>query len=253
MKQFGIADSQIKREHSLDNNLVGQDSKVNYIIRLFSDGPDEYDFLLKILSLGRDNYWRESVIQETKVSNGNVVLDIACGTGLLTFQFARSGSYVIGVDVTREMLRRASEIARIRACDVDFVQARAENLPLRPDVFDASTISLAMRNVSSQEETLDEMRRCTKRGSKIISLDFTRPMNVYFRPFYYFYIFNVLPALGLILSRHWNTIFLYLAHSIDRSRDPEQIGITMQRVGLSEPTIKRMTHGVTALISVRKK
>ncbi len=253
MKQFGIAESQVERKDPVGNGDLGPDRKVSYIVRLFSDGPDEYDFLLKILSLGRDNYWRESLIQEADLKQGNLVLDIACGTGLLTFQFAKSGSYVIGVDVTREMLQRAKELTRHRICDVDFIQARAENLPLRSDVFDVSSISLAMRNVSSQRETLDEMRRCTRRGSKVMSLDFARPRNLYFRPFYYFYIFRLLPAIGLIISRHWSTIFLYLANSIQRSREPEQIGTTMLQVGLEEPFIKRMTHGVTALVSAKKR
>jgi demethylmenaquinone methyltransferase/2-methoxy-6-polyprenyl-1,4-benzoquinol methylase len=252
LRQFGIAASQVKRkEANIDGMLV--DRKVSYVIKLFSDGPEEYDFLLKILSLGRDNYWRDTLIQRSDVKNGDLVLDIACGTGLLSFQFARKGCYVVGVDVTREMLQRAVELANKNPGDVEFIQARAENLPLRSDIFDAASISLAMRNVSSQEETLEEMGRCTKRGSSVMSLDFARPRNTLFRPFYNFYIFRLLPSIGLIISRHWNTIFLYLAHSIERSRDPEQIGGTMRRVGLGDPAIKRMTQGVTAIVSVRKK
>lgn len=249
MRQFGIAESQVERKNPEEDHSSRHDRKVNYVIRLFSDGPREYDFLLKILSLGRDNYWRESVVREADIRPGYLVLDIACGTGLLTYQFAGRGARVIGVDVTREMLQRATKLTQYLSCDVDFIQARAENLPLRSDVFDAATISLAMRNVSSQTETLDEMRRCTKEGRKVISLDFTRPKSSLFKPFYYFYIFKLLPAIGLIISRHWNTIFLYLANSIERARDPEQITRTMLKVGLVRASIKRMTHGTTALVS----
>lgn len=80
-------------------------------------------------------------------------------------------------------------------------------------------------------------------------MDFAQPKGFFFRPFYRFYIFRVLPALGLFISRHWNTIFLYLANSIERSRDPERIKDTMDSVGLSETSVKRMTHGTTAVVS----
>ncbi len=248
---FGIAQSQLTRE-SPRAGARAQDRKVSYVRQLFSDGTQEYDFLLKILSLGRDYYWRNSIIEKSKVKSGDLVLDIACGTGLVTYAFGRNRARVIGIDVTMEMIRRAMTENAYRTSDVDFVLARAENLPLRSDSFDASTISLALRNVSSQVETLAEMKRCTRKGKIVLSLDFSRPRNRFFKPFYDFYTFNVLPALGLLISRHWNTIFLYLANSIEKSRDPEQIVETMRSIGLSNPSATRFTHGVTALVSGTK-
>jgi demethylmenaquinone methyltransferase/2-methoxy-6-polyprenyl-1,4-benzoquinol methylase len=246
-RQFAIAESQLTRGTS--ESVPGPDKKVNFVIKLFSQGPREYDFLLKILSLGRDRYWRYNMIRLAEPGPRSLILDIACGTGLVTYSFARFGSNVIGVDVTREMLAQAKQMPDYRAYDVDFILARAENLPLRSDAFDASTISLALRNVSSQVETLSEMRRCTKSGKPIMSVDFARPKGKFFRAFYTFYIFKVLPTLGLLISKHWNLIFLYLANSIEKSRDPERIRETMDSIGLHYSTIKRMTKGTTALVS----
>ena len=246
-ESFAIAKSQLVRETS--EITPEPDRKVSYVIRLFSDGPREYDFLLKILSLGRDGYWRNSILEKAEPKPGSAILDIACGTGLVTYSFARLGSYAVGIDVTREMLSRATQLREYRTSDVDFILARAENLPLRSEIFDASTISLALRNVSSQIETLSEMRRCTKQGRPVMSLDFARPKGRFFSPFYRFYIFKALPTLGLFISRHWNIIFLYLANSIDKSRDPEKIKETMDSIGLSNSSIKRMTKGTTALVS----
>ena len=232
---------------------------------LFADGPREYDFLLKVLSLGRDSYWRRSIIEKADVGPEKLALDIACGTGLVSFQLAASGASVVGVDVTREMLVRAAELAKNyrvrdskyprkeqRTLDVDFIQARAEDLPLRENAFDCATISLAMRNVSSAPRTVSEMRRCTRGGGVVMSMDFTRPSGRIFRHFYSFYIFRVMPALGLVISRHWNGIFVYLANSIKRSRTPEQISSIMETVGLKQISVKRMTHGVTALVAGTK-
>ncbi len=253
MKQsFGIAQSQVTREESKIPGRV-PDPKVSYVVRLFSDGTREYDFLLKILSLGRDRYWRQSLLEESNIRKGSQVLDIACGTGLVSYSFARAGARVVGIDVTREMIKTAMELPEYRNTDIDFIVARAENLPLRSDAFDASTISLALRNVSSQVETLCEMSRCTRKGNRVMSLDFSRPTSGFFSPFYNFYIFRVLPSLGLVISLHWNTIFLYLANSIQKSRNPEDIRGTMDSIGLASSKVKRMTFGVTALVSGVKK
>jgi demethylmenaquinone methyltransferase/2-methoxy-6-polyprenyl-1,4-benzoquinol methylase len=248
MKQsFSIAESQLMRDKS--KIRAEPDRKVSYVMRLFANGPREYDFLLKILSLGRDRHWRETIVEKLEPKPDSLFLDIACGTGLVTYSLARYGSHVIGIDVTREMLTRAKQLSEYGLLKVDFILARAENLPLRSDVFDGSTISLALRNVSSQIETLTEMKRCTKIGKPIMSLDFARPKGRLFRPFYRFYIFRVLPTVGLLISKHWNTIFLYLANSIDKSRDPEAIKETMDSIGLNNSTIKRLTKGTTALVS----
>lgn len=247
-ESFGIAQSQVTRDQSRSKAQV-PDPKVSYVVRLFSDGTHEYDFLLKILSLGRDRHWRDSLIKESGVRKGSQVLDIACGTGLVTYSFARVGARVVGIDVTREMIKTAMEAPEYKLSDTDFIVARAENLPLRSETFDASTISLALRNVSSQVETLSEMARCTKKGDRVISLDFSRPTSGFFSAFYNFYIFKTLPTLGLLISLHWNTIFLYLANSIQKSRNPEDIRSTMESIGLADSRFRRMTLGVTAIVS----
>jgi demethylmenaquinone methyltransferase / 2-methoxy-6-polyprenyl-1,4-benzoquinol methylase len=244
-----------KKYAEIQAELTSADRKAKFVMYLFSEGPREYDFLLKILSLGRDNYWRNSIIEKARVRRGAKVLDIACGTGLVSFQFALRGNMVVGVDVTREMLDRALALMKEMPgrVDVNLIQARAENLPFRPGIFDAATISLATRNVSSIPQTFKEMERCVKEGHPVISMDFTKPRGSTFAPFYRFYTFSVLPALGIVISRHWNGIFAYLARSIQRSKTPEELLQIMELAGLNNVEVKRMTHGVTALVTGYKR
>jgi len=240
-----------KKYLELQRELSSTDRKAKFVMYLFSEGSREYDFLLKILSMGRDVYWRNSIIEKARASARGKVLDIACGTGLVSYQFASRGNTVVGIDVTREMLARALALRdnKYPKSDVNFIQARAENLPLRSEVFDCATISLATRNVSSVSSTFQEMERCVKAGGPVISMDFTRPQGRNFGAFYNFYIFRILPSLGMVISRHWYGIFSYLAGSIKRSRTPEQLSQIMGQVGLKKVEVKRMTHGTTALVS----
>jgi demethylmenaquinone methyltransferase/2-methoxy-6-polyprenyl-1,4-benzoquinol methylase len=244
---FAIAESQVTRQKANDESKP--DNKIRYVLRLFSDGPKEYDLLLRIFSLGRDSYWRRTILQKSGAKSNSTILDIACGTGLVTYAFANRGCYVVGIDVTSEMLRQAKALPSYRNADVDFVLARAENLPLRDNSFDAASISLALRNVSSQVETISEMKRCLKPGKPAMSLDFAQPKGSTFNFFYRIYIFKVLPSFGRLVSKHWKVIFLYLANSIEKSRDPEKIKETMEGLGLKDCEAKRMTHGTTALVS----
>ncbi|MHB8566127.1 MAG: class I SAM-dependent methyltransferase [Nitrososphaerales archaeon] len=243
---------------SVANNIKTRDKKVRFVMYLFADGPKEYDFLLKVMSLGRDKYWRDIMIEKADPKPGDIALDIACGTGLVSFGLASHGASVVGIDVTREMLTQANILKRNREREtgkefnVDFILARAENLPLRNDQFSCATVGLAMRNVSSIPETIGEMKRCVKSGGYVMSMDFTSPRGGIFRHFYTFYTFEFLPLLGYIVSRHWNGILKYLANSIRRSKSPEQISGIMRDSALNAIAIKRMTLGVTALVSGRK-
>jgi demethylmenaquinone methyltransferase/2-methoxy-6-polyprenyl-1,4-benzoquinol methylase len=243
-----------KKYADIQRGIISRDQKAKFVMYLFSEGPREYDFLLTILSLGRDRFWRNSIVQKAGPKDGNKILDVACGTGLVSFQFGLQSASVVGVDVTREMLTRALYLQKKEypAQDVSFIQARAENLPFRQGLFDSATISLATRNVSSVSSTFEEMTRCVIPGGNVISMDFTRPSGKVFSPFYDFYIFHVLPALGLVISRHWNGIFTYLANSIRRSKTPEQLSSIMRRSGLSDVEIELMTLGVTALLRGKK-
>ena len=245
-----------KKYSQIQQELANADRKVKFVMYLFSEGPREYDFLLRILSLGRDKYWRGSMINKvSSTGKKQRVLDVACGTGLVTFELGLRRNEVIGIDVTREMLQRAVMLKKDpqrRQLDVDFVQARAENLPLKDETFDFATISLATRNVSSVSDTFEEMSRAVRPGGLVMSMDFTRPIGNVFSSFYNFYIFQILPALGLAISRHWSGIFSYLAGSIRRSKTPEQLSSIMKSIGLEQTEIKRMTLGVTALVSGEK-
>lgn len=247
-----------EKYRSIRENIKTPDRKVRFVMYLFADGPKEYDFLLKVMSLGRDRYWRTTTVTKAAPKVGDRALDIACGTGLISFELAGQGAQVVGLDVTREMVLQANVLKKnyerqfSRKLDVEFVQARAENMPFRSDTFNFSTMGLAMRNVSSIKGTIEEMTRCVATGGEVMSMDFTLPKGGFFRSFYSFYIFWVLPTIGYVVSRHWNGILSYLAGSIKRSKTPEQISEVMRSCGLSPVTIKRMTLGVTALVSGKK-
>jgi demethylmenaquinone methyltransferase/2-methoxy-6-polyprenyl-1,4-benzoquinol methylase len=181
------------------------------------------------------------------------MLDVATGTGLLAADFARAISrdgFVVGVDLTLSMLKTARWRLKARKVGerVDWVLARAENLPFRDDCFGSASISLALRNVSSAQLTFREMSRATVPGGIVISLDFARPRNRVLQLFYYDYLLGLFPFFGRTVSEAWGRTLSYLGRSILRARTGEQIANLLREEGLDDAVSVPLTAGIVCAV-----
>ena len=233
------------------------DAKARYVRSLFSNVPLEYDILLSLLTFAQDRYWRTYVVKNARPTNGEPILDVATGTGLLAADFAQSISsrgYVVGVDLTLSMLKTARSRLEAKQLDtkVDWVLARAENLPFREGSFGSASISLALRNVSDAKQTFHEMSRTTGSGGVVISLDFARPQNRLFQLFYYDYLLGLFPLFGRMVSKAWGRTLSYLGRSILKARTGEQIANLMRNEGLADSTSVPLTAGIVCAVYGRK-
>jgi len=218
----------------------------------------EYDILLGLLSFAQDRRWRAYVVNRTGPMSRERILDVATGTGLLAADFAKVvplNGYVVGVDLTLSMLKTARWRLQERKVGdrVDWVLARAENLPFRDDCFGSSSISLALRNVSSAQLTFREMARATVPGGVVISLDFARPHNRLFQVFYYDYLLGLFPFFGRMVSEAWGKTLSYLGRSILRARTGEQIANLLREEGLVDAVSVPLTAGIVCAVYGRKR
>jgi len=234
------------------------DAKARYVRSLFSNVPLEYDILLSLLSFGQDKRWRAYVVSQARPRSNERILDVATGTGLLAADFARivsgDGS-VVGVDLTLSMLKTARWRLQSKGLGdkVDWVLARAENLPFRDNCFASASISLALRNVSSAQLTFREMTRATDPGGIIISLDFARPPNRIFRIFYYDYLLGLFPFFGRMVSEAWGRTLSYLGRSILKARTGEQIANLLVEEGLADAVSVPLTAGIVCAVYGKKR
>jgi ubiquinone/menaquinone biosynthesis C-methylase UbiE len=94
---------------------------------------------------------------------GERVLDIACGTGLVTLRAARSvepGGEVIGTDISDEMVKAAREVStREGVAHVRYERGEAELIGFDDASFDAVLCGLGMMYVPSPVDALSEFRR----------------------------------------------------------------------------------------------
>lgn len=102
---------------------------------------------------------------------GNRVLDIACGTGLVSFETARAvgpDGHVLGVDISGRMVDSAERRAReAKLPNCSFARMDAETLSLPEASFDAVLCALGLMYMPDPERALREMRRVLRPGGRI--------------------------------------------------------------------------------------
>ena len=160
------------------------------VAAMFDDVAGRYDVTNDVLSLGQDRLWRRAVVAAVAARRGEVVLDIAAGTGTSSEPFADAGVHVVPADFSLGMLR----VGRSRRADLAFTAADAMRLPFADDSFDAVTMSFGLRNVADPAVALTEFHRVTRPGGRLVVCEFSAPTNRAFRRVYQQYLMRSLPA-----------------------------------------------------------
>jgi ubiquinone/menaquinone biosynthesis C-methylase UbiE len=108
-----------------------------------------------------------------RLRQGADVLDVACGTGLVTCQAAvRVGStgIVIGIDLSEHMLARArTQAARQHLRHITFDRMEAEDLWLPCNVFNVALCALGLMYVPDPLQAVQEMYRVLKTGGRAVA------------------------------------------------------------------------------------
>ena len=99
------------------------------------------------------------------------VLELACGTGLLSVRLAGSVKLLEATDFSEEMIWQAK--AKTHSSRLHFSVQDATSLPYAEETFDAAVISNALHIMPEPEKALAEIRRVLKPGGILIAPTFT--------------------------------------------------------------------------------
>jgi len=152
------------------------------------------------------------------------VLDVGCGTGDLSIElFEKTAARVIGIDFCRPML----QLAKQKAPRLKFIEGDALKLPFADASFDGITVGFALRNLSSVEEGLAELRRVLRPRGWLAILEFSQPAVPGIRQLVRFYYWRLLPWIGGLLSGS-RSAYEYLPDSIARFPNQQALATMMR-------------------------
>jgi SAM-dependent methyltransferase len=98
---------------------------------------------------------------------GDLVLDVATGTGWTSRQVAALGAKVIGVDIADGMLGAAKELAEEANLNIDYRLGDAEALPFADNSFDGVISTFGVMFAPDQEAAIGELARVCKPGGRL--------------------------------------------------------------------------------------
>ncbi|MFI5381080.1 MAG: bifunctional demethylmenaquinone methyltransferase/2-methoxy-6-polyprenyl-1,4-benzoquinol methylase UbiE [Tepidisphaerales bacterium] len=239
-------------------NPHGVADKQTRVRRMFAAIAGSYDINNRLHSLWMDQSWRRRAVKLAELKPTDSVLDVACGTGDLTLQFAyelqrkkekgkgkKEGS-VIGLDYTFEMLpiaNRKSQIAN-RKSQIGWLNGDAMRLPLPDACVDVVSIAFGIRNVADPQLAIREFHRVLRPGGRVIILEFSLPKNPVLRGLYNFYFRRVLPVTATIISGDRTGAYKYLPESVNTFIGRERMLEMMAKAGFVDGSQFPLTFGV---------
>ncbi len=102
---------------------------------------------------------------------GKSLIDIGCGPGAYSVEFAKRGADVLGVDISRKMLDKARNNAKMTNIKFTLQKADAHSLPYTDDSFDVAVLILTILN----SKMVEEAARVLKLGGLLLFSD-THPI-----------------------------------------------------------------------------
>lgn len=225
-----------------------------YVTTLFEVVAPRYDRFTRAFSLGRDAAWKRELLDALgPAPTDALVLDLACGTGDLALGVAalHRDARVVGLDVSRRMLRLARERARGGGVPLRLAAGDVRRLGIRDGTVDLVTAGYCLRNTSDVGAALDEIARVLKPDGRLLTLDFYRPRSGAWWRLFRTYLAIAGGAIGWLWHRQ-PAAYGYIARSLDRYLTAEAFSAALAARGFAVDAVRRKLCGGICLHVARR-
>ena len=240
---------------------VSPDEKVSRVKGVFRSVASRYDLMNDMMSAGVHRIWKANTINRLNPQPGEHFLDVAGGTGDLSFAFLKSAD---------EKANRANAFhkpATATVCDINdamlaagrtrtltdkyphrtnWVCGDAMALPFEDNSADALAIAFGIRNVADMDMAFREFRRVLKPGGRFACLEFSHMTSGILQNAYDAYSFNVIPRLGEWIAGDAPS-YQYLVESIRRFPKQDEVTRRISEAGFSQVSCTNYSGGIAAL------
>ena len=236
-----------------------REEKQKKIVNMFDSIAPTYDLANRVLSMGIDRKWRDigcqrayEILDKKELTQ---ITDVACGTGDLLIYWQKNSKKLdiqvekyIGVDPSVKML----EIAKDKVKFADFLEGKAQELPIADSSTDIVSISYGIRNVVDREDALKEFYRVLKGGGLVVILEFTKQnRDGILSKVVDFGMKRILPRVGGLISKNYEA-YRYLPDSIEDFLTTKMLQDELKAQGFKIRYTKSFSFGISTLIIAQK-
>ncbi|XP_046840727.1 2-methoxy-6-polyprenyl-1,4-benzoquinol methylase, mitochondrial-like [Xenia sp. Carnegie-2017] len=251
--------SNVSQETHFGFETVSKSSKAGRVHTVFENVAEKYDLMNDLMSGGIHRAWKNYLVSQINVLNGNRMLDVAGGTGDIAMRYINQLKYhnktlstgdIVVCDINQAML----DVGKIKASrlglsqEIIWVCGNGEDLPFQDNSFDVYTIAFGLRNFTNTQKALDEAYRVLAPGGKFLCLEFSAVKNPFLKRLYDEYSFQVIPVMGEVIAKDWSS-YQYLVESIRQFPDQVEFSALITTSGFKFVKYENLTFGVAAIHS----
>ena len=230
----------------MKNTILDKTKLVNSV---FSKVSRKYDLMNDIMSFGIHRIWKDKFIDWMNPSQNTKLIDVASGTGDIAKLFSKRNKNkpeITCIEPNNEMFQEGKNNLKDYK-NIKWINAKAESLPVKDNVYDFYSISYGIRNVSDINKSLREAYRVLKPGGRFMCLEFSKIDNEVLNFFYKNYS-KTIPIIGKYVVGS-SKPYDYLVKSIREFYDQKQLLELLVKNGFSNVEYRNLSNGVSAIHS----
>ena len=223
--------------------------KEKLVNSVFSNVNKKYDLMNDIMSLGIHRLWKEKFIDWMNPQPNTKLIDVASGTGdiaKLFYEKTNKTANITCVEPNKKMLEQG-KIKLKNYNTINWINSKAEKIPVKDDTFDYYSISYGIRNVTNINIALKEAFRVLKPGGRFMCLEFSKIDNGLIDFFYKQYA-KAIPLIGKLVVGSEKP-YEYLVNSIKKFYNQEQLAELMKNNGFSNVEFRNVSSGISSIHS----
>ena len=192
---------------------------------------DEFIYLLRsALNPIRFRYFQDALATELQgAPGGRRVLDVGCGGGFMTEEFARAGYRVTGIDPSAPTIDAARRHAASSGLQVDYTVGAGERLPFEDGSFEIVYCCDTLEHVDDLERVIAETSRVLAGGGVYLYDTINRTLRA-----------NLL-FVKVAQEWRWTSFMPPHLHDPKMFIKPRELGATLRRHGLDNRDVAGMS------------
>jgi demethylmenaquinone methyltransferase/2-methoxy-6-polyprenyl-1,4-benzoquinol methylase len=237
-------------ENSIDS--LAAEKRPNRILEMFDKISPRYDALNRVLSLGRDLFWRRALARRLlAIDNPGRFLDLAAGTGdqLAAAREFWPAADLTGLDFSEKMLKlAAAKLAKLPGPRPTLVLGDALLPPFEPASFDSISISFGLRNIGDRPALYRSALRLLKPAGRFLVLDLVFDRRLPWAPLHKLHLKKIAPWTARLAVGRQASAYRYLADSIISFPHPASLCDELEDSGFVAPGSRIYTFWAAALV-----